>query len=217
MFRFHRENNAPAYGALIDIGSGTIGVGIVASDPDNKLPHLLYSHRATMRIMEQTGKEENLRRIREVLFSACLLLSQEGEQALKKFDPRGHISKLFITCSSPWSYTVARNVHYESDVPFKVTENILKDLIQSAESEIITHVRESSHMKAGDFEVVESATVDININDYPVHEPLRLEGITLGLSHIAGLIPTEIMKALEEVQDKLFSNTQLRARMVTAL
>ncbi len=210
MFGFHSGNTGSSYGAIIDIASGTIGIGIVASRKGDPLPHLIYSHRASMRISEHTGEEENLRRIREVLLSACLLLSQEGNTALRAYDRRARITKLFVTCSSPWSYTIARNVHYESDEPFEVTPSIINDLVQSAEAEMVSHVQEISKTREGGFEIVESATVDIHINDYPVHSPLRQKGVSLELSHIAGLIPTEILEALHEVQDKLFPNTELR-------
>jgi cell division ATPase FtsA len=211
MFLFHRNGDGPAFGALIDIGSGTVGVAIVASNSKEKLPTILYTKRIMMRVAKQgTHKSEDVRRVREALFSAALALSQEGQQALFAHNPRAKITKLYVTCSSPWSYTVARNVRYEDDESFKVTQSVIDDLVQSAESEILSHLEEHSYINEKEFEVVERATVDITVNDYTVASPLHLSGTTLGLSHIAGVVPKELMEALHEVQSKLFPNTELR-------
>lgn len=212
MFLFGSSKNVTTYGVLIDIASGTVGVAIVESVPDNKTPTIVYAHRVTMRISKtEVGKEEHLRRIRETLFSAVLTLSQEGLQKLSTYNARAKISHLYVSCSSPWSYTIARNVQYENDEPFKITQSIIDDLIQSAENEILEHLQTKSAISENGFEVVERATIDVTINDYPVHKPLHLKGTTLGLSHIAGVIPKEIIESVNEVQNKLFPDTEIRA------
>jgi hypothetical protein len=212
MLGFGRKGKGPLYGALIDIGSGTLGVAIVASDLANKLPVIVYMNRITMRVGKRNGyNNENLRRVREMLFSASLILSQEGFKALREFDEDARIDELCVTCSSPWSYTVSRHVEYKDDEPFKVNSTILKDLIDSAESEIVAYVREKTSVKDESFDIVERATTNVTVNEYPVANPLHVEGSMLTLSHIAGLIPTKIMGSVHEIQDKLFPGTQLHA------
>jgi len=211
MFYLNRHTNQPVYGALIDISSGSIGVAIIVSDTNKKIPSLLYSHRVTMRITERMGeRDENLRRIREALFSGLLQLSQEGLEALHVHNPKAKITKISVTCSSPWSYTVARTVHYEDSKPFEVSKTLINDLINSAEEEIISHVRDTTLLTKEGFAVVERATVDVTVNDYPISNPLGLTGTILGLSHVAGVIPKEIIESVKEAQDKLFPNTDLR-------
>ena len=151
-----------------------------------------------------------VRRVREALLSALLLLSQDGLQLLTKHNPRAKVTRLYVTCSSPWSFTIARDVHYESDEPFKVTSTIINDLVHSAEEEIASHLKSMPETEGEEFEIVERATVDMTVNDYPVKHPLNLKGSILGLSHIAGLVPADIMTSLHEVQDKLFPDTELR-------
>ncbi len=212
MFNFRHNDSDTVYGVLIDISSGTVGVAIVASPKGEKLPKLIYTHRNIMRVTKHGAeKSENIRRVREALFSASLILSQEGKQVLSEHDPKAVITKMYVTCSSPWSYTVARTVHFEDDEPFKITHNVINDLIQSAESEIIDHIRGVEHVTDNGFSIVERATVDITVNDYPIAHPLNLKGTMLGLSHIAGLVPQEILDAVHEVQEKLFPETELKA------
>ncbi len=212
MFSFRRRNDKHVYGVLVDIGSGTVGVGIVSSHPNDQLPKIIYSHRTMMRITKHpVEKEERLRRVKEALFSATLALSQEGYQTLTAYDTKARIEKLYVTCSSPWAFTVARNIHYENDKSFKITRSMLQDLIQSAEEEVFSEFRKYSSNNEDEFSIVERATVDISVNDYPVLNPISLKGTVLGLSHIAGLVPKEIINSLHEVQDKLFPETELRA------
>lgn len=211
MFHFRHKESGVVYGVLIDISSGTVGVAIVASELGSTLPKLIYTHRITMRITKHGAeRSENIRRVREALLSASLIISQEGMQALSAYDSSAKISKLYVTCSSPWSYTLARTVAYKNDTPFKVTNSLIGDLIQSAESEILEYLDNIPHVAEHSFNVVERATVDITINDYPVINPLDKQGTTLGLTHIAGLVPEEILESIREVQQKLFPDTKLR-------
>ncbi len=211
MFGFGHNDKDATYGVLIDIASGTIGVAVVASESANKVPIILYSKRTSLRITKnKTTGVEDLRRVREALLSALLLLSQDGLQLLTEHNRRAKVTRLYVTCSSPWSFTIARDVHYESDEPFKVNSTIINDLVHSAEEEIATHLKSMPETEGEDFEIVERATVDMTVNDYPVKHPLNLKGSILGLSHIAGLVPTDIMTSLHEVQDKLFPDTELR-------
>lgn len=212
MFSFRHNDEDVLYGVLFDIASGSVGVAIVASHKNDRLPKLLYAHRVLMRVTKQAGStEEHLRRIREALFSAALTASQHGRDALKKHSSDAKITKIYVTCASPWSYTIARNVHYENDQPFKITHTLLSDLVQSAEDEIISQLRESALLREEQFEVVERATVDIAVNEYPVSDPLSLEGRILDLSHVIGAIPRDILTAIHDAQDKLFPQTELRA------
>lgn len=212
MFHFRRHSSDAVYGALIDISSGSIGVAIVMSPIGEKLPKILYTHRNTMRITKHSPeKQSDVRRLHEALFSALLTLSQEGKQILTQHDANAVISKLYVTCSSPWSYTVARTVCLENDDPFKITNSIINDLIQSAETEILNHLEEQTRIPDELFSIVERATVDITVNEYPVSQPLNLKGTSISLSHVSGIILQEILDAVHDVQEKLFPNTTLRA------
>ena len=210
MFSLRRGNKRAVYGALIDIGSGTVGVGIVVSNPENPTPTLIYTHRILMRVTEHKATADiDVRKVREALVSATLILSQEGYQALREYDPNARITELFVTCASPWAYTMVRNVRYENDEPFKITQAIIDDLVETAESEIVDHVRKNITLGASEFEIIERTTVDITVNDYHVSDPIHVTGSVVSLSHVAGVIPKEIVTSIREIQDKIFPDTDL--------
>lgn len=211
MFGFRANKSASTYGVLVDIGSGTVGVAIVASNQGDILPKLLYTHRFMMRVSEHSrSQSDNFRKVREALLSASLVLSQAGYSALREHDPKARITRMYVTCSSPWSYTISRNVDYKANEPFKVTQALITELIEGAEREMITHLSGETTFGKDGFDVVEQSTVDVTINEYPVPNPIGLKGTALSLSHIAGLVPKGLLTFIHETQDKLFPNTELR-------
>lgn len=208
MFGFGNDDKKQMYAALIDISSGSVGVAIVASNHEMDSPTVIYTHRINMRITAYDSvKADDLRRVREALFSASLILSQEGHLALKEHDSHAKITKVFVTCSAPWSITLVQNVEYENDIRFKVGHSIINDLIKSAVMEISNHLKDNPVFVSDGFETVEQTTTDIKINDYSVSNPIGLSGTSISLSHIVGLVPKEISGGVHEVQEKLFKSS----------
>ena len=211
MFLFGNDDDAVSYGVLIDVSSGSVGIAIAESNPESPAPSILYSERISMRITKHGAEEsENIRRIKETLFSASLTLSQDGIKALHEHNPKARLSKMYVTCSTPWSYTTARNVYYEEDENFRVTDEIIDDLVKGAESEMLSEATDADHIKGDVFEIVERATVDYTINDYAIENPRKLTGKTFGLTHIGGLVPSEIFDSIEEIHTKFFPQTELK-------
>jgi hypothetical protein len=75
----------------------------------------------------------------------------------------------------------------------------------------LTHIRKYSPIQERDYDVVERATLDMAVNEYLVKHPYNLKGTSISLTHVAGLIPKEILRTVEEVQDKLLPGTDIKA------
>ena len=207
-----RNSKDAVYGVIIDIGSGSVGVGILESDPDEKLPKVVFSHRVYMRISEDNPTDEDkLRQMREALFSASLILSKEGLLTLNEFDSHAKIGRILVTCSSPWAHTVSRSVTYDQEEEFKITRSILEDLIKTAEDEIAEKIAETAIVGSMGLKVVEKATVNVRLNGYQVHDYMGQGANTVELSHITGLVPEEVLEAVYEVQDKILTDTKISA------
>lgn len=212
MFGLGRRNDEVLYGVLIDIGSGSVGVAVVESNATEKEPVVIFAHRVFMRVTKRArGPEEHIRQIREALFSASLILTKDGIQAIKQRDPHALPDHILVTSSSPWSHILARTIHYSQNDPMKVTEDLLKDLLSSAETEIDDALQKNDALGSRGFTVVERATVDVKVNDYEVKHPLGLSGTEISLSHVTGLVPKTILDAVYEVRDKLFPRCPVHA------
>ena len=212
MFGLDRKGSKALYGAIFDIGSESVGVAIVESDAKAKYPNILFSHRVHMRLTKKKlDMADRIRIMKETLFSASLIISRDGLEALALHNKHAKVTKMLVSCSAPWSYTISRNVAYEGETELKVSRDLINDLIGSAETEI------EKQLKAGDtptdltYEVVERATIDVRINDYPVMKPIGLRGKEISLAHVTGLIPREVIRALTEVEEKVFPETTIRA------
>jgi hypothetical protein len=205
MFGLGRHNDDVLYGVLIDVGSGSVGVAIVESDVNQKSAKLVFSHRVFMRVSKRNqSPDERIRLIREALFSASLILTKDGLDALRSHAPDTEPSHLFVTCMSPWSQISSRSINYAQDEEFRVTTELFEDLLASAESEAESAIDAHESVGQGGFAVVERATVNVRINDYSVLHPIGLKGTEVSLSHVTGLMPNAVLDAVGEVRDKLF-------------
>lgn len=212
MFGLGRENGKSLYGALFDVGSESVGVAIVASHTGDTYPKILFAHRVYMRTTRRgLSLEERIRAMKEALFSASLIISRDGLAALLKEHPHARVSKILVSSSTPWSYTLSRNVQYAHEEEFRVTKELIHDLVGSAEKEIAQHITTAVLPTELTYEIVERATIDVRINDYPVSNPLNLKGKEISLVHVTGLIPKEVTQALDEVRDKIFPHTEIHA------
>ncbi len=212
MFGFTFKKPETLYSALIDVGSGSVGVAIIKSNHSKANPEILFSHRVNVDLSNRTVSREDLfRQLRETLISASLILSQEGTKALRKHNNTARVSKIHLTVSAPWAVTIARQVTYDHGEPLVVTDDLLTDLRESAESEIEQAVTELPLMKSLNLNIVERSTTGITVNDYQVVEPRGLSGSLIGLTHITGLISEIILDWVTEVRDKIFVKVPLKA------
>lgn len=212
MFHIGSKRTSATYGALIDVGSGSVGVGIVESDQRKDTPQVIWSHRELMRVSNEIkDREEKIRQMREAFFSASLVLSTEGLKTLAEKNPKATISRILVTCGSPWSHTISRNVSYTSDKNVEVTSSLIDNLVADAEEKIEETLDESALVGKLGLHVVERATTAVRINGYTVHEAIGKHGKEIELSHIIGLIPEEILETVHEVQEKILTDTQLSA------
>ncbi|MCA9364092.1 hypothetical protein KC727_02645 [Candidatus Kaiserbacteria bacterium] len=211
LFGFGGRSSDAQYGALFDVGSGSVGVAIVRSDHTKPQPEVIYAERISTRATLMADRDEIVRGMREALFTASLNLAKTGIHELRSKDSRGTISKLLVTGSAPWSYTISKNILSTHDTEVKVTKALLDDLVENAETEMTDDLEEDTISNALGLTIVERATIDVRINGYSVREPVGLRGKNISLSHITGLLQKEVLDALDEVEEKIFPNTSLSA------
>ncbi|MCD5381792.1 MAG: hypothetical protein LR017_00570 [Candidatus Pacebacteria bacterium] len=211
MFSFGTQGSKSTYGVVIDIGSGSVGVGVVASREGAAVPQLLFTHREYLRTTGAISKNRDvrMRKLREALFAALLVLNGDGLAALRAHAKHATIEKVLVTCSSPWSHTISRSISYDHEERDRITKGLIADLIASAEDEIANTLEESAIIEKLGLHVVERNTVDVRVNGYLVKDPVGLKGTTIDLSHITGLIPGAMLETIDEMHDKTFVNASI--------
>jgi hypothetical protein len=211
MFGFGSKKDTPHIGALIDVGSESVGIAIVSSHEHEMYPKILFSHRVHMRITQHEGtQEERMRHMREALFSANLILSRDGLEALSVAYPHSTIHDILLTVSAPWSYTIPKSIVYSGTDEVKVTRALIDELSQNAETEVRTMIEKENPEYTKGFTIVERTTTDVRINDYLVEDPLGLKGKDISLVHVTGLMPNDIVNTVEDVGEKVFPHVSIR-------
>ena len=119
-------------GAIIDIGSGSVGVAIVYSENITEKVHIIWSHREYLLMKEQPDMDTALRNMSTTLVNALLELGSNGQKALHAFNPSLHITTVQTAICAPWSHTVTKSIQYEKEHPFTVDQILVSDLVAGA-------------------------------------------------------------------------------------
>ena len=195
-----------SYGVIIDVGSGSIGVGIVSSNKEYEVPRILFTHREPLRVGKKPTTKERVRAMRQALFAAVLELSHTGLRELYKSHRHVTIGRILVVCSAPWSNTATQIVHFEDKEPFSVTKEWTDELIKNAESKVRKEIRDIEPQQAlhilseSGVKVVEKTIVEIKLNGYSVVDPYEKKARELELAHISGLVSSFVIDAIKDIK-----------------
>lgn len=200
-----------SYGVIFDVGSGSVGVGIVHATIADKAPEVIYAHREHIRIGETPTPDERVRAMRQALFAATLKLSETGLQKLKRYDARARLSEVLVVCAAPWSQTVTQIIHLEKDEPFLITEDWVSDLVEKAQKQNPVTKEADDILKSLGMVVVERSIVDIKVNGYSTLTPYGNEAREIQVAHTTGLVPQEVLDAVGEIEKNVITGIESRA------
>ena len=206
---FSSSNTSIRYGAVIEIGSGSVLASIVKSDNTKKTPEIIWSKReyATRRTTNDTAV--NAKSVITALMNAVLLLESEGKAVLRQSNPNTHIGHLQVSMTAPWSYTITKVIGYEKDAPFEITETLLTSLITAAQKKITEDLKENELASELGLAIMTRATTDIQANDYKIADPKGKFATNLTLTQVSAVAQTYLTDALEDITHKVFKHAQL--------
>ena len=198
------------YGAVVDVGSGSVGVAIVASEPKQSAPEIIWSHRELTNIKDIESLQAASKDITTAIINAFLELGSKGGKALRKYDPKASITDIQVTISAPWSYTISKTVSFEDKETFKVTTTLFEDLETTAKKEIQAVLDSNEVMKKLGLQVVAESTRNVTANGYLINEPNDQMVTTLSLSHIDAVCEERMITVIEDAKEKVFPRADLR-------
>lgn len=196
-------------GAIIDIGSGSVGVAIVVSNTVTGNLTIVWSHRIHMLIKEHQNKEELEKEINTTLVSALLELGSSGVKALYSFDPKLSITHIQSAVCAPWSYTVTKTIHYEDDKKFEVTEQLIDQLVETAKKQVLASTLDGALIKDLGLETITDTVIDIQLNGYSIKEPIGHKSKDIILSHLSALAQEKIIQTAKESVDKILPKVKI--------
>lgn len=209
MSLFSKSDATVRFGAVIEIGSGSVLASIVKSDFKNNHPEIIWSKReyATRRI--ETDTAVNAKAVITALMNVVLLLESEGKSVLTQTNPHARIEKLQVSMTAPWSYTITKVIGYSKDEPFEITDALLTTLINAAQKKIAEDLKENELASELGLAIMTRATTDIQANDYKIENPRGKMASTITLTQVSAVAQTYLTDAVADIKQKVFKHADM--------
>ncbi len=197
------------YILVLDIGSGSVGVSIAEIERGEKKPLIIYTYRALLRVVKKKSHDEFIRVLKEALLEATLDFSSNGMKRLAEHDSQGSIDTIHVVYGSPWSELVARHIYVEKDEPIRVTDELIRTIVDQAEKQAATAAHEMTIFEDSGLLVIKKDIVDVKLNGYSVHEFIGQKCISIELTLLAELVPQTVRDAMQESEKNLLAHAHV--------
>jgi len=203
------HKSSDRYGLLVDIGSGSVGIAVCHST-DQKSPHIVWSHREHIPLRNIESISDSSRAIVTSLMHNMMEFEGQGRAALDTYRAGAKITTVQATVAAPWAYTTTRTVKYNQDEPFEVTKHLVQDLAIAAGQQAIEEFGQQHSLESLGISETSRCALDTYANGYRLVEPNKQEANTVSVTQATTLARTEIITALNEMNQKLFGSTTLQ-------
>lgn len=193
-------------GTIIDIGSASVLVAIISSKIGEAYPKIIWSHREHAPLRNVDSVEQSAKAVMTAFMNALLQFDGEGRRALSSYKNSAKISELQCTIAAPWSYTVTKSINYEQDEAFEISNNLIDQLISTANAKTISEINENDSINNLGLTVVARATLDLLANGYRIKNAEREKTKTLSLNHASSITQQYLVNMIDEMKDKLFAS-----------
>lgn len=207
MSLFGGNKSTECFGAVVDIGSGSVLVSVVHSDPSKKFPQIVWSHREQAPLRNINSLEQSAKAVMTALVNSSMLLDGEGRKALQAYRSGAQLTKLQFSISAPWAYTITKTINYSQEEDFLVTEELVAELYKAIEDKISNELEQDKTLHELGLEVIAKMTMDLSSNGYHVAHPEGNKTKTLTISQSNSVAHKYLVEATEELKDKLFPKT----------
>ena len=210
MALFSRQLSGETYGALIDIGSGSVLVAIVHSKTNEQHPTIVWAQREHAPLKNIDSIDQSARAVTTALLNACLQLDTVGRKALNEYNSSAKIATVQATISAPWSYTVTKTINYTQDEDFSVTDELFNELIRTTEDQIAADLSANEAVNELGLQIITQATMDMLTNGYRVTDPLGSKARQFSISRANVVAQEYLTNSLDETCEKLFTSKDCR-------
>jgi hypothetical protein len=201
---FSSSRSDVRYGALVDIGSGSVLVAVVASDPNLKQPTIIWTKREYTPLRHTKSVNDSAKSVMTSLVNALMLLDSEGRKALRESVPEASIENLQITIAAPWSYTVTKTISYQSEEATEVSRELISELLRTAEQKVEEEMHENEKAHDLGLNIIARTTLAVLANDYPVIITGKQKATSVKIVQASAVAQNYLSKALFDARNKMF-------------
>ncbi|MEZ4195520.1 MAG: hypothetical protein R3B53_03995 [Candidatus Paceibacterota bacterium] len=205
---FSGSKNDLNYSALVDIGSGSVLVTIIGSDPGKAHPDIIWSKREYTALQNIDSISQSAKNVMSSLLNAMMILDSEGRKALKEAVGISKLDFVQVTIAAPWSYTVTKTISYKHDEPFNVSPDLVEELLRTSHKKVEEELSENEKANNLGLSVVTRSCVGIIANGYPVTQPSNQKAKSLKIVESSAVAQNYLLDALEEVQHKVLPGSK---------
>lgn len=201
---FSSKRNDVRYGALIDIGSGSVLVAVVSSDINKSHPDIIWTKREYTPLRQTKSINDSAKSVMTSLVNALMLLDSEGRKALREAYDGANIEDLQITIAAPWSYTVTKTISYQSEEPVEVSKEMVEELLRTAEQKVEEEMHENEKVHDLGLNIIARTTLATLANDYPIIITGKQRAQSVKVVQASAVAQKYLTEALFDARDKMF-------------
>jgi hypothetical protein len=207
---FDLKKGRGRYGAILDIGSGSVLAAIVYSDPASQHPQIIWSHREHAPLKKVDSLKQSSKAVMAAMINTSILLDGEGRTALQEHNANAQITELQCSISAPWSYTVTKTISYKQEDTFIISKELIEELSKTIEQKITADLKEDSAMQNLELKVITRLNMNLTANGYHVISPEGNNANSLTISQGSAVAQQYLIDSINELRDKLLPKAEIK-------
>ncbi len=201
---FFRENkNKITVGAIIEVGSGSVAVGIVKSSSTQKNPEIIWGYRELASSRYSLDGFGAAKDILKTIERAVTELGTTGVKSLKEHKSSLRINEVQVSIAAPWSYTATSTVNYRKDKEFKVTKSIIEKITTEAAHKINSEVTAQEEILKLGLEIISQNYHSTLLNGYQTIDPVNQVTNLITLNQITSISQKKLVDTLDNELGKI--------------
>lgn len=197
------------YGAIIDIGSGSVMAALVCSVAGKPHPDIIWSKREYIPLLPDST-DSSAKRVLSSLLNVMLALETEGKNALSEKFSNVSITALQVTIAAPWSYTVTKTISYKQDLAFDVTSSLVEELLQTAQKRVNEELEVNERTRQLGLGIINRYTLGVQANDYRFRLGNKQEANSLKVIECSAIAHEFLIDAISEIKEKVLPKAVMK-------
>lgn len=196
------------YSIVLDVGSGSVGIGIVASTDGAKYPKLVWTMREPV-VRERMPSAESIKCSLQVSIQNVLkTASSRGMTVLRAEDPRATISHVQATIAAPWSYTITKTVHVRHKTPFTLSKEVIEQMTKTARTEAHEEFKRTNAPALMGLAFLSNTMMNVYANGYHIKDPIGKRVTDASSEQLIDLADADLVQAIEDGIERTFPGAE---------
>jgi hypothetical protein len=204
-----KDDTKVRYGSLIDIGSGSVLVAIIKSDPANTYPEIIWNKREYVPLRQIASINESAKHVMTSLVNALMLLDSEGRRVFQEKTGHNKLPETQVTIAAPWSYTITKSIAYAHEEPFTLSDELIRELLRTAHKKIESDISENEKALQLGLSVISRSLIGLSANGYTIGKASDQKIRSLRVVEASAVAQDYLIEALHDATAKVLPDTKM--------